>query len=91
MQKDMDVLKMQFQHYHESMETIESDLKTFQDLFAFMKSQDWSQRLNEFSKGMSHLKENSPEQKPKASSIKPEPEQRPKRKINPKTKRGENS
>lgn len=90
MQKDLEVLKMQFQHYHDSMNTIESDLKKFQQLFEFMKSQDWSIRLNEFAKGLGNLEDftvpNNQEEpaKKEKSDIKISP----KKKASFKTKRG---
>lgn len=90
MQKDIEALNMQFQHYHNSMETIESDLKKFQDLFEFMKSQDWSLRLNEFAKGMSEISQDPVPQAAPSFQEGQEQEQKisPRRKINLKTKRG---
>jgi len=81
MKKNLEVLKLQFEHYHESMDTIESDLLKFQTLFQGMKSQDWDTRLTQFSQGLNQL-QNSPKATTDSKPLSPKKTIRPASKKN---------
>lgn len=86
MKANMELLKLQFDNYHESMETIEGDIKKFHSLFGGLKSHDWDERLLNFTNALSTFDkpatppaEKAPISKPKTTkkNLKPRSEYKP--------------